>query len=154
MGIYNAGRTKIELEAKINELLDTIISNNNVLGTRAAWLFVGTLGCYSVSELWLQLIAIVIIFLFYAIHVDGKRNTEKSYEDSKRYITNCIKHGADEITDQEKEVMLLDLNQKMHTHLSFFSSKSSNIQFMLSVIFWTITLVNILMKLDLENKMN
>jgi hypothetical protein len=53
-----------DINKKIAELKDEVIKHHSRLGTESTWLFVASIGCWSITVQWVQILAMGIIFYF------------------------------------------------------------------------------------------
>lgn len=86
---------KIKLE--IEEFSKHIDDYRVTLNKEGVWLFLATLGCWSVQQKWLQLIAILISFLLFShrifSNISDKRAFSKKVKDLEDNIKNKIEPG-------------------------------------------------------------
>ncbi|WP_254868989.1 hypothetical protein [Vibrio hepatarius] len=66
-----------EFIKRIEDLKSQISSRYNILNLEAIWLFVATLGCWSVDQKYVQMLAILLVLVFFSAKVakDQKYDT-------------------------------------------------------------------------------
>ncbi len=80
--------TKIKQE--INDYCENIDQYRRALQTESVWLFLATLGCWSVSDAAIQLFAFFITIVFVGIRVSSKLTVKKTFNTFERTIKELI----------------------------------------------------------------
>jgi len=102
MATYNVGLKQSDLENKIEKFISDIKKNNMALSKESIWLFVATLGCYSVEIDSFKLIALTIVIIFYGLIIEEKKAHKELYSETIRYLKLCIDNGSIDGNEQVK----------------------------------------------------
>ncbi|ELK5320542.1 hypothetical protein Q6699_004181 [Vibrio vulnificus] len=128
-----------EFVSRIEDLRAQISNRYNALNLEAIWLFVATLGCWSVNEQIIQMIALIIVLLFFSTKVSK----------DKKYDTTFIQISKDIRADLEMSVLegdvkkarIHELDDVVRNHLGLTSIYKSTPIFLLGYGFWALSLM-------------
>ncbi len=129
------------MKDEINKIEADIVTWRSALDREGVWLFLTTLGCWSVPEGWLRYMAFTIaIFLFFWRISDARRDSRPF---SKR-ITELesqikVSHGD----SNQGKALLDDLIQLRENYLSLASFKRSGFVYLICTIFWHLSIIHV-----------
>ncbi|HGH8099633.1 TPA: hypothetical protein ACJOGZ_003685, partial [Vibrio cholerae] len=82
---------------RIDELRIQITSRYSTLNLEAIWLFVATLGCWSVNQPIVQIIALILVLVFFSYKVSEDKTYSSTFvkvlKDIRKDIDNSILEG-------------------------------------------------------------
>lgn len=108
------------------------------LNTEGVWLFLATLGCWSVSHKPFQLYAIVITFILFSHRIYSKLSDKRPFSSITNDLEKIIKTELEEGDTQKAR--LRDLDQIRDVKLSTNSHLKSTAIFLLCYSFLIVTL--------------
>ena len=130
--IENIQSELVSFETRINE-------HHDKLNQEAIWLFVATLGTWSVKPFLLQLFALFIVLYFYYKKVF---NQPKSFEPfPTRLVKLKLQVEESSLNETEKKALYFDLNELERKLLKFKSVVSKTPFFLVGFIFWVISFI-------------
>lgn len=134
-----------ELENKIIDFEIYIKSRHEDLKIQAIWLFVATLGCWSVNQIATQIIALFIVFFLFFSKLSKNKKGDESFPER---ISNIKKEINDSCFDIKlKKAMLYDIGNLESDWLGRGSSFKKMPEFMVVYFFWSWSLVVFLSRL-------
>jgi len=110
------------------------------LNTEGVWLFIATLGCWSVDQKWAQIFAIIITFSIFTYRISSKQDDKRTFSKITKDIENKIKNKLKKNEDTMK-ARLHDLNEIKNVKLSTKNSIKSNLMFLMCYSFLGVTLI-------------
>ncbi|ENM5791916.1 hypothetical protein V4V45_003831 [Vibrio mimicus] len=120
---------------RIDELRIQITSRYSTLNLEAIWLFVATLGCWSVNQPIVQIIALILVLVFFSYKVSEDKTYSSTFvqvlKDIRKDIDNSILEG------DVKKARLHEVDKNL---LSFVSISKSTPKFLLGYGFWALSL--------------
>ncbi|EGQ7944464.1 hypothetical protein G8G17_003364 [Vibrio cholerae] len=123
---------------RIDELRIQITSRYSTLNLEAIWLFVATLGCWSVNQPIVQIIALILVLVFFSYKVSEDKTYSSTFvkvlKDIRKDIDNSILEG------DVKKARLHEVDEIDKNLLSFVSISKSTPKFLLGYGFWTLSL--------------
>ncbi|BHH82768.1 hypothetical protein [Desulforhopalus sp. 52FAK] len=137
--IFNKGMNKAELVKEIDDFRNGIIANNSAIESNAVWLFVTTVGCYSVTPNLLRMFAMLLVIVFCYKATDELKVIEKKYSEFVERITLCIENG--DIEKAEKDTLKNNLSKLSKDLLSYKSLFVTTPKFNMAYLFWSISLL-------------
>lgn len=127
-----------EFISRIEDLSSKISNHHNVLNLEAIWLFVATLGCWSVSQPYIQMLALILVFITFAFKV----SKDRKYESSSSKIMNKIRDDLAESTleSDTKKARLHELDIVDKNLLGLKTIYKSTPIFLVGYGFWIVCL--------------
>lgn len=122
------------IEEELTALQVHINDYRALLNGEGVWLFLATLGCWSVSNTILQLIAYVVAFLVFADHMNKKSKESKSFSKLVEIIKNKIENSIED--GDQKKARLYDLITIKSTEMSALKSFSNTKVFLVCWAFF------------------
>ncbi|EGR1312119.1 hypothetical protein G6329_18030 [Vibrio cholerae] len=123
---------------RIDELRIQITSRYSTLNLEAIWLFVATLGCWSVNQPIVQIIALILVLVFFSYKVSEDKTYSSTFvkvlKDIRKDIDNSILEG------DVKKARLHEVDEIDKNLLSFVSISKSTPKFLLGYGFWALSL--------------
>ena len=132
----------------INDYLDSfskyLIEYDENLNIQGIWLFLATLGCWSVPEGWLRVTAFSITFLIFFNNLFMVWKEEKEHVTFKTGFAK-VERKVDELESaSDREFWTGVLNLKKAHHLSFIGSLKRNYIYIVSFVFHVVCLTEVL----------
>lgn len=129
-----------EIEKELSEYVDHINAYRVSLNTEGVWLFLTTLGCWSVTNAIAQIVAIVITTILFTQRIWEKLSTK--YRKPFASINNRleIKIREELNAGDTQKARLHDLDQIRKKDLSFWTHLKATPTFILSYLFLALTL--------------
>lgn len=126
------------MEHEINLLKSEIPAWQTLLNTEGMWLFLGTLGCWSVQPTWLRYIAFMLTLVFFFWRTWGKRKDKKTFDNRISDLEKNI------LCSSQLEGVELDIVGKAHLYdlhelkemLSFVSLIKYGAVYLACTLFW------------------
>jgi len=138
----NSTESEPTIEIEIEALRSHIHEYRRAINDEGMWLFLATLGCWSVSEEWLQLSAIAVAVLLFSRRLQDRLSDLKSFS---KMISTLRDRIAIELEDEDtKKARLYEIMQIKHNELSFISTIKEGAVFLLCWGFLTATLTYML----------
>ena len=128
-----------EFISKIEGIRNAIERHHQTLNIEAIWLFLATLGCWSVNVKWLQIAAILIVFVLFFYKVYENRKGQKS--SAKRLKEIKVEIEKSNLATDSKKARLFDISELQYELLSFKSIYKRMPQFLICYAFWGISLL-------------
>lgn len=122
----------------INNIQVDIVAWRNTLDHEGVWLFLTTLGCWSVPEGWLRYVAFIIAMVLFFWRISRVRNDRRPFDKRISELENQVKDSLGD-SDQGK-ALLYDLIQLRKTHLSWASFKRSGLVYFMCSVFWMLSI--------------
>lgn len=138
MEIDTQEKSNLYLIGKISEYQSSIDSYRASLNTEGVWLFLATLGCWSVSHQLSQLIAIAITFILFSHRVYSKMTNKKTFNSTTKELEKEIDKLLE--AGDTKKARLYDLYQIRDVKLATINHLKSTMIFLLCYFFLAITL--------------
>jgi hypothetical protein len=111
------------------------------LNTEGVWLFLATLGCWSVSQPLIQLYALAVTFILCTYRIYEKMQDKRTFASITKSIDNEILSNLEADSDTQK-ARLLDLHNINSKKLSTANHVKSTLVFLLCYSFLAVTLIN------------
>ncbi len=128
----------------MNEINDTIESLKKCveehyrrLNFESTWLLVATIGCWSISVSWVQLLAIALIFYFLFRNVFDGLTLNTSYSKELKDIRNRIE--VLDIEETEKDQFYGKVWKIENKYLTISATFKHNTKFLAAMIFYCIS---------------
>ncbi|AMG02425.1 hypothetical protein [Vibrio mimicus] len=124
---------------RIDELRTQITSRYNTLNLEAIWLFVATLGCWSVNQPIIQLIALMLVLVFFS----SKVTKDKKYNSTFLQVLKDIRMDieASMLEGDARKARLHELDEINMNLLSLRSIYKSTPKFLMGYGFWALSLL-------------
>ena len=129
----------IMYERKILELDNYISSHYENLNLEAIWLFVATLGAWSVTINYLRVIALLIIFFLFFDKVYENRSDKRPFKKLFLALKNEIENS--ELNGDTRKARLYELDELGKKLLGFKSSFILAPKFLTCYAFWSASFV-------------
>jgi hypothetical protein len=134
-----------ELLTKINELSEDMQSSTKRLDEKSIWLFLSTLGCWSVTIGWVQLFAMAVVLFFLIDHVVDGNFKKKSF---KSRISEIEKANDElDVKESKKNEVAGALHRYCTKQLGFMQLLKTNYRYVSSAFFYSTSLVMFLDKI-------
>ncbi|ASG09089.1 hypothetical protein EA004_15655 [Vibrio anguillarum] len=127
-----------EFIVRIEDLRVHISNRYNVLNLEAIWLFVATLGCWSVNQPIIQLMAILLVFVFFSSKIFKDKKYESTFTQHLKEIRADIE--ASVLEGDVEKARLHELDEIEKNLLSIRSIYKSTPMFLLGYGFWALSL--------------
>lgn len=121
----------------IDILRDNINDHYKRLDSEAIWFFLATLGCWSVSVYWIQLLAMVIVFYFLFTQVFREHEYNRSFGQRVDALRSKIENSGFEET--EKDRLVGKLSRMSDEYLPIKKTVSKNQRFFVSSLFFAVS---------------
>ncbi|KFA99422.1 hypothetical protein [Vibrio sp. ER1A] len=123
---------------RIEDLRGQITMRYNTLNLEAIWLFVATLGCWSVDQPIIQIIAIILVLIFFS----SKISKDKKFESTFTKVLKDIKFDLEEsfLEGDVKKARLHELDDIDKNLLGLRSIYKSTPMFLMGYGFWVVSL--------------
>jgi hypothetical protein len=127
-----------EFIGRIDDLRSQISTRYNTLNLEAIWLFVATLGCWGVDNIIIQILALIIVFVFFS----SKVSKDKKYDTTFVKILKGIRADivASPLEGDSRKARLHDLDEIDRNLLGLRSIYKSTPMFLLGYGFWATSL--------------
>jgi hypothetical protein len=126
-----------EIIIKISEYENYIDIYWSSLNKEGVWLFLATLGCWSVSHIFIQTYAIMITFILFSYRIYSKFNDITPLYSMRRSLEEKIKNELEE--SDTKKARLHDLYKIKDKKLSTLNTLKSTFIFLICYSFLIIT---------------
>lgn len=126
-----------ELLSKIDILRNDIARHLQVLNIEAIWLFLATLGCWSVDIEWVRILAVGIVFVLFFYKVYENKKDDRSWGQRINQILEEIK--LSNIDEDFKKARMYDLDIIKKDKLSFKNIYKTTPTFLICYLFWIIS---------------
>lgn len=127
------------IDEELQALADHISGYRRTLNSEGVWLFLATLGCWSVTLPPAQLVAYVIAVLTFGRRIDQRNVETRSFSTLIGELKNRIAELAS--SESEKKAGLYDLLAIRERELSMFTPFMQVKQFLLCWAFWGFSFV-------------
>jgi hypothetical protein len=127
------------MKDEIKKIEIDIMAWRNTLDHEGIWLFLTTLGCWSVPEGWLRYVAFTIAMVLFFWRISGARNDRRPFDKRISELETQVKGSLGD-SDQGK-ALLYDLIQLRKTHLSLASFRRSGLVYFMCSVFWILSIV-------------
>lgn len=108
------------------------------LNTEGVWLFLATLGCWSVTDGLSQVYAIVVTFILFSYRIYSTLNDKRPFSSISNELEDAINNELEE--GDTKKARLLDLYNIRNTKLSLKNHLKSTAIFLLCYSFLGVTM--------------
>ncbi|CAK1695586.1 SMODS and SLOG-associating 2TM effector domain-containing protein [Vibrio crassostreae] len=126
-----------EFITRIEDLKAHISNRYNALNLEAIWLFVATLGCWSVDQIHLQIVALILVLVFFSSKVSKDKKYDTTFiqilKDIRADIENSVLEG------DTKKARLHELEEINSNLLGLKSMYKSTPMFLMGYGFWAIS---------------
>lgn len=126
-----------EFIVRIDDLRSQISSRYNTLNLEAIWLFVATLGCWSVNQVYVQMLAIILVLIFFSSKVAKDQNYDTTFARLLKDIRKDIEESV--LEGDTKKARLHELEEIDRNLLGLKSIYKSTPMFLMGYGFWTIS---------------
>ncbi|KAB7700285.1 hypothetical protein GBN26_09425 [Plesiomonas shigelloides] len=125
--------------ARIEDLRGQITTRYNTLNLEAIWLFVATLSCWSVNQSIIQLIALILVLVFFS----SKISKDKKFESTFVKVLKDIKFDLEKsvLEGDVKKARLHELDDIDKNLLRLSSIYKSTPMFLMGYGFWIVSLL-------------
>jgi hypothetical protein len=124
------------IKNELKSLEEDILAWHNILNREGIWLFLATLGCWSVPEGWLRFSAFIIIVFFFVWRANSYRNDMRSFphrfDELKQKITN-------EIEGETKRNELFDELQTLRKRNESLKGMKDAGPYVVSIVYWIVS---------------
>jgi hypothetical protein len=127
------------IEAELNALNAHIDSYRLTLKEESVWLFLATLGCWSVTQRWLQAVGFFIAIAIFAARIKERSTESKSFPKLFSELELRISELAE--SEYEKKAGLYDLINIKKTTLSGLEPFRKSFLFMINWFFLAASLI-------------
>ncbi|HFQ5438710.1 TPA: hypothetical protein ACGUMO_004534 [Vibrio vulnificus] len=123
---------------RIEDLRGQITTRYNTLNLEAIWLFVATLGCWSVDQPIIQMFALILVLIFFS----SKISKDKKFESTFAKVLKDIKFDLEEsaLEGDAKKARLHELDDIDKNLLGLRSIYKSTPMFLMGYGFWAVSL--------------
>ena len=121
---------------KVDDIRNRIIAHQENIEINAAWLFVATLGCWSISEKHIKFIAVLLILYLFIRLVFGNKKAQ-AVDKILKEIKSEIEES--EINEDSKKARYFDIEQISKELLSYKAIPKRAPQFLVCYAFWAIS---------------
>ncbi len=128
------------MKDEINKIEADIIAWRNTLDLAGVWLFLATLGCWSVPTGWLRFVALVTAIFLFFWRLSGVREDSRPFD--KRIGELELRIEVDFGDSDQGKSLQHELIQMRKSHLSLASFKKSGFVYFICTMFWFISFVN------------
>ncbi|WP_413699065.1 hypothetical protein ACLKMH_16145 [Psychromonas sp. KJ10-10] len=130
---------RTEFIDRIECLRARISSRYNILNLEAIWLFVATLGCWSVDQKIIQIFALLIVLVFFS----SKVSKDKKYDISTVQASKALRADieASVLEGDSKEARLYNLDDIDKNLLGLKGIYKSTPMFLISYGFWIVSAI-------------
>ena len=129
---------KDEAYKKIMFLLRQIDDYWKSLNIEGVWLFVTTLGCWSVSEKSLCIFALFISAAIFVIRIYVRLPIKETFLSQIEELQSSVK-GSAEVEDSVKNQYIVEIENIKNKKLSILNSLSNVVVFGMCFMFWAFT---------------
>ncbi|AIV05875.1 MULTISPECIES: hypothetical protein [Vibrio harveyi group] len=128
-----------EFIVRIEDLRAQISNRYNTLNLEAIWLFVATLGCWSVSHPYIQIVALFLVLAFFSFKV----SRDKKYNSTFVQVMADIRNDLDDsiLEGDIKKARLHELDEIDKNLLGMSSIYKSTPMFLVGYGFWVVCLM-------------
>ncbi|CAI2306972.1 conserved membrane hypothetical protein [Vibrio parahaemolyticus] len=126
-----------EFIKRIEDLKSQISSRYNILNLEAIWLFVATLGCWSVDQKYVQMLAILLVLVFFSAKVAKDQKYDTTFARMLKDIRNDIEGSI--LEGDSKKARLHELEEINNNLLGLKSIYRSTPMFLMGYAFWAIS---------------
>lgn len=134
-----AEEAKQALISRIDNLKTRITNRYNTLNIEAIWLFVATLGCWSVDQPYVQIIAIIIVLVLFASRVSKEHKFGSTFGEDLKKIRIEIENSP--LEGDTKKARLYELDEINKNLLSLKSMHKYTPMFLLGYGFWAVSFI-------------
>lgn len=128
------------IEQSIRSFEQRIVSYHQNLNTSGIWLFLATLGCWSVTEEYIRVVAFLISFLLFTHQLISGLNSFKLFTREIKDIKNEINVAG--LVENNKKDYLHDLEQVRKKHMPWFRILKYVPAYYFSIIFLIISMIH------------
>ena len=129
-----------EIKNKLAEFESNIDSYRTSLNSEGVWLFLATLGCWSVNHGGLKIFAIGITFLLFTHRIFTKMHDKRTFPSISKELERTIRSEIEE--EDTQKARLHDLTQIRTIKLSIFNHLKSTAIFIICYAFLAGTIWN------------
>ncbi|WP_114192113.1 hypothetical protein [Edaphovirga cremea] len=102
-------------EKQINEFRSSV-------NTKSIWLFLATLGCWGVEQIWIQNFAFFITFIFFTYQIHSKIEDKRSFNKIENDIKKVINTELDGDTQKARLYDLSEIKRRKHSIIPIIRS--------------------------------
>jgi hypothetical protein len=122
------------IEAEMSALQQHIMDYRATLNQEGVWLFLATLGCWSVSNALLQHLSFILALVIFGDRMTKRLKDTRSFSKLIKTIEERIAHSLPE--GDSRKARLYDLNMFQKGELSALNSFRNTYVFLLCWLFW------------------
>jgi hypothetical protein len=122
---------------RIDDLKSQITSRYNTLNLEAIWLFVATLGCWSVDQPCIQLVAIFLVLIFFSSKVSKDQKYDITFARILKNIQTDIEESV--LEGDAKKARLHEIEEINKNLLGLKSIYKSTPMFLMGYGFWIVS---------------
>ena len=136
---------RTEFIARIDDLRSQISTRYNTLNLEAIWLFVATLGCWGVDNNIIQMLALILVLVFFSSKVSKDKKSDTTFFKILKAIRDDIETSR--LEGDSRKARLHDLDEISKNLLSLRSMYKSTPMFLLGYSFWAISLLTFVFRM-------
>lgn len=123
-----------ELSNQIEHIRRTIHDHYGRLEDQSVWFFVATLACWSVTELWLQVIAMALVFFYLFTQVFEGKDFVRSFGQELSLLRNAVDNS--ELSEGEKNQLLGQIWRVSDNYLKWSKTLRHTYRFLAAAVFY------------------
>jgi hypothetical protein len=127
------------VENELSALNIAVAGHRLVMNEEGVWLFLATLGCWSVTPIWLRLLALAAVLFIFGQRIHNRSVERRSF---KKLLEDC-NHRITELSDTEqaRKAALYSLIEFQQKNLEGLQPYKTAKNFLVSYATWVVTCV-------------
>ncbi|OEE75001.1 hypothetical protein A1OQ_07795 [Enterovibrio norvegicus FF-162] len=133
-----------ELSEQIENTRRTIHEHYGRLDDQSVWFFVATLACWSVTVLWLQIVAMVLVFFYLFTQVFEGRVIVRSFGQELSHLRQSIEAAS--LSEDEKNQLLGQTWRVSNDYLTLSKTFRHTYRFVAAAIFYSLSCMQLILQ--------
>jgi hypothetical protein len=124
----------LEFKNRIENVKSYIELRYEHLKIEAIWLFVASLGCWSVNNKYMQIVSFLIVLVLFCLNLGKGKDGELTFSQRLNEIKNDINNS--DLEDDLKKARFYEIDNINRDWLSISSSYKKTPEFVITYLFW------------------
>ncbi len=131
-----------DLSHQIDLLRYAIRTHYQRLEQEAVWFFIATIGCWSIAVLWIQVLAMLLVFFFFVVQVFKGYIPKDSFGQQVGNLYRSIE--SSNLSEDNKNQLVGQLTRMNMEYLPFKKMLRLNYKFVVAATFFVVSLMALL----------
>ncbi|RXK03560.1 hypothetical protein [Halarcobacter bivalviorum] len=133
-----------KIKKEIKEFENEVNIYKEALNIEGVWLFLATLGCWSVNNTFISFFALFLTIYLCSVRIFDKRSDSRLFTT----VVKDIKKSIDDLNDENTKILRRAELRSIEDRIKIFNSVKEGLIFVFCYIFWVVTLVYNVMNLE------